>query len=211
MEEPVVRSIIFCTKVFAVSILIFLNFSFVSAQPEGGSIYVLPAGKRIKVRMDTEVNSKANHVNDTFIVRIVEPVINRGAMVIPSGAIIDGRIIRASSAAYGGEDGKLELGFVRLRLNRSDAVELDAAMVKPITAPSRNLFRIAAIGGMTAAGVLFGAASNARNGAAIGAAIGGGSGSVIAFGRKGSNVRVKTNEEFEIELKKEVVLPAKEF
>src|SRR5688500_18194013 len=184
MEEPVVRSIIFSTKVFAVSTLIFLNCSTLSAQP-GDSIYVLPAGTRMKVRMDTEVNSKANRVNDTFIVRIVEPVKNQGVIVIPAGAIVDGRIARASSAAYGGEDGKLELAFVRLRLNRSDAVEFDAGMVKPITAPSRNLFRIATIGGMTAMGALFGAAANTRNGAAIGAAIGGGSGSVIAFGRKG--------------------------
>jgi len=161
--------------------------------------------------MDTEVNSKVNHANDTFIVRIVEPVKNQGVTVVPMGAIIDGRVARASSAGYGGEDGNLDLEFVRLRLNRSDAIEFDAVMVEPVRAPSRNLFRIATIGGMTAMGVLFGAAANAKNGAAIGAAIGGGSGSVIAFGRKGSNVRVKTNEEFEIELTKEVVLPAKEF
>jgi hypothetical protein len=44
----------------------------------------------------------------------------------------------------------------------------------------------------------------------VGAAIGGGTGSVVAFGRKGSDVRIKTNEEFEIELTKEAVLPAEE-
>jgi hypothetical protein len=205
-----VRSIIFSTKVFAVSTLIFLNFSSLYAQPER-SIYELPAGTRIKVRMDTEINSKVNRVNDTFIVRVIEPVLNRGVQMIPKGAIIDGRILKGSSAAYLGYDGVLEVDFVRLRLNRSDAVEIDARPKKRFEAPSRTLFKAAAIGGLTAIGALVGSAVNNRSGTMIGAAIGGGSGSVIAFGRKGSDVRVKTNQEFEIVLKKEAVLPVKEF
>jgi len=86
------KHFIFCTKVFAVSTLIFLSFSTLMAQP-GDSIYVLPAGTRIKVRMDTEVNSKANRVNDTFIVRIVEPVKNQGVIVVPAGAVTDSMIV----------------------------------------------------------------------------------------------------------------------
>lgn len=205
-----VRSIIFSTKVFAVTTLIFFNFSSFQAQP-GGSIYELPAGTRIKVRMDTEINSKVNRVNDTFIVRVVEPVFNRGVEMIPKGALIDGRILKGSSAAYLGYDGVLEVDFVRLRLNRNDAIELDAGPVKRFEAQSRTLFKVATIGGLTAVGALVGSALNSRSGTMIGAAIGGGSGSVIAFGRKGSDVKVKTNQEFEIVLKKEAVLPVKEF
>jgi hypothetical protein len=205
-----VRSIIFSTKVFAVSTLIFLSFSSLAAQP-GGSIYELPVGTRIKVRMDTEINSRVNRVNDTFIVRVIEPVFNRGVEMIPKGSIIDGRILKGSSAAYLGYDGVLEVDFVRLRLNRKDAIEIDAGLVKRFHAPSRTLFKAATIGGLTAVGALVGSALNSRSGTMVGAAIGAGSGSVIAFGRKGSDVRVKTNQEFEIVLKKEAVLPPKEF
>lgn len=204
------RSIIFSTKVFAVSTLIFLSFSSLAAQP-GGSIYELPVGTRIKVRMDTEINSRVNRVNDTFIVRVIEPVFNRGVEMIPKGSIIDGRILKGSSAAYLGYDGVLEVDFVRLRLNRKDAIEIDAGLVKRFHAPSRTLFKAATIGGLTAVGALVGSALNSRSGTMVGAAIGAGSGSVIAFGRKGSDVRVKTNQEFEIVLKKEAVLPPKEF
>ncbi|MDI1240817.1 MAG: hypothetical protein PSX80_02705 [bacterium] len=204
------RSIIFSTKVFAVTTLIFLNFSSLSAQ-SGSSIYELPAGTRIKVRMDTEINSKVNRVNDTFIVRVIEPVFNRGVEMIPRGALIDGRILRGSAAAYGGYDGVLEVDLVRLRLNRKDVIEIDASPVKRFEAPSRTLFKVATIGGLTAVGALFGSAVNSRSGMMVGAGIGGASGSVIAFGRKGSDVKVKTNEEFEIVLKKEAVLPVKEF
>ena len=210
MEDAVVRFFRFSTKVFAVSTLIFLNFSSLTAQPRS-SIYELPAGTRIKVRMDTEINSKANRAGDTFIVRVVEPLMNRGAEMIPKGAIIDGRVLKGSSAAYGGYDGVLEVDFVRLRLNRRDLIAIDAGPAKPIEAPSRTLFKVATIGGLTAVGALFGAAANSRSGTAIGAAIGGGTGSLIAFGRKGDDVRVKTNQEFEIVLKKEAVLPPKEF
>ena len=204
------RSIIFSTKVFAVSTLIFLSFSSLAAQREG-SIYELPAGTRIKVRMDTEINSRVNRVNDTFIVRVIEPVFNRGVEMIPKGSIIDGRILKGSAAAYLGYDGVLEVDFVRLRLNRNDAIEIDAGPVKRFHAPSRTLFKAATIGGLTAVGALVGSALNSRSGTMVGAAIGGGSGSVIAFGRKGSDVKVKTNQEFEIVLKKEAVLPPKEF
>jgi hypothetical protein len=206
----VVRSFIFSTKVFAVSTLIFLSFSSLEAQPER-SIYELPAGTRIKVRMDTEINSKVNRVNDTFIVKVIEPVMNRGVEMIPKGAIIDGRILKGTSAAYLGYDGVLEVDFVRLRLSRNDAIVIDAAPAKRIEAPSRILFKVATIGGLTAVGALVGAAINNRSGTMIGAAIGGGSGSLVAFGRKGSDVKVKTNQEFEIVLKKEAVLPPKEF
>lgn len=204
------RFFIFSTKVFAVSTLIFLNFSSLAAQPER-SIYELPTGTRIKVRMDTEINSKVNRVNDTFIVRVVEPVLNRGVEMIPKGAIIDGRILKGSQAAYLGYDGVLEIDFVRLRLNRNDAIVIDAAPAKRIEPNSRTLFKVATIGGLTAVGALVGSALNSRSGTVLGAAIGGGSGSLIAFGRKGSDVKIKTNQEFEVILKKEAVLPVKEF
>lgn len=210
MEVVSVRFFIFSTKVFAVSVLIFLNFSFAFAQPE--SIYVLPVGKRIRVRMDTEINSKVASVNDTFIVRIAEPVSNGGTTtVLPVGTIIDGRIAGVSSADIAGVNGKLDVSFIRLRVSRNEAVEMDGRLLKPLKPQSRAVFGFLTIAGLTTAGAVFGAASNAKNGAVIGAAIGAGSGTGITFLRKGQDVRIKTNEVFEIELKKELVLPAKEY
>ena len=204
------RSIIFSTKVFAVSTLIFLNLTSLSAQQPRRSIYELPIGTRVKVRMDTEINSRVNAVNDTFIVRVIEPVKNHGVEMIQKGTIIDGRVLKASPAEYGGENGVLDVDFVRLRLGRRDAIEFRAKLVKPLRAPSRTLFKAATLGGLTAIGALIGGLSDSGNGAAIGAAIGGGSGGIIAFGRKGSDLSIKTNEEFEVELTKEVILPAEE-
>lgn len=202
------RSFIFCTKVFAVSTLIFLNFSFALAQD--APINVLPAGKRIRVRMETEINSMSASVNDTFLVRIAEPVSNKGVVVLPAGTMIDGRILAASSAAFGGIDGKLDIRFEKLRLNRDDSLAMDARLLKPIRSASRGMFTFLTVAGLTAAGAIIGGVSKAENGTAIGAAIGAGAGTGSVFLRKGRDVRIKTNEEFEIELKKQLVLPTSE-
>ena len=211
MEVSKLRFFIFRTKVFAVLSLIFLNSFAASAQTQSESIYVLPKGKKIRVRMDTEINSRINTVNDTFIVRIAEPVSNNGETLLPAGLIIDGRILNASAAEFGGVDGKLKVDFVRLRLSRNQAIVFDAGPSKPIKAPSQGWFKAVTIGGMTLVGGLLGAASDAKGGALIGAAIGAGSGSGVALLKKGREVKIKTNQIFEIELKQDVTLPAKEY
>lgn len=211
MEVSKLRFFIFRTKVFAVLSLIFLSSFATAAQTHSDSMYVLPAGMKIRVRMDTEISSKINAVNDTFIVRIAEPVSNRGETVLPAGLIIDGRILNASAAEFGSVDGKLKVDFVRLRLSRSEAIVFDAKPVRPIKAPSQGFFKAVTIGGMTLVGGLLGAASDVKGGALIGAAIGAGSGSGVAFIKKGRDVKIKTNEVFEIELTQAVTLPAKEY
>jgi len=45
----------------------------------------------------------------------------------------------------------------------------------------------------------------------IGAGIGGGVGTAVALLRKGKDVRIRKGEEFEIELRKEVMLPVLDY
>lgn len=203
-------SIISYTKVFAVSTLIFLS-SFLVATAQPGSIYTLPVGKRIRVKMDTEINSRAASVNDTFFVTIAEAVSNRGAVVIPLGTRIDGRVEKASPAGFGNADGRLEVIFDRLRLNLDSALPIEGRLVKPLRAPSRGVFAFLLIAGSAAAGAIIGSVADIENGTAIGAAIGAGAGAGGVLIKKGRDVRIRTDEVFEIELKKELVLPAREF
>lgn len=200
---------IFAAKVFALSTLLFL--SFLETPGQADSIYLLRAGTKIKVRMDTEINSKVSSVNDTFLVRTSASVANSGAIVLPAGTIIEGRVLNASPADFGGANGKLDVRFERLRLDDNTTRAMDARLSVPLKAPSRTRFTAISIAGLTAAGTLFGAVSGAENGALIGAALGAGSGTGLALARKGCDVRIKTNEEFEIELKRDVMLPVKDF
>jgi hypothetical protein len=69
---------------------------------------------------------------------------------------------------------------------------------------------LSVVGG-TALGALFGAVTKTPNGALIGAGIGAGAGTTVALLKKGKDVRVKRSQEFEIELKKEVMLPVQDY
>lgn len=198
-----------CTKVFAVSTLIFLNVCF--AQTDNDLIYHLPAGTKMRLRMDTEINSKAASVDDTFIARIAEPVSNRGSVVIPIGTIVEGRVLKASSAGVGGEHGELEVRFESLKFEDEQERDIEGVLVNPLRAESNRTANILSVVGFGAAGAIFGAVSKAENGAMIGAAVGSGAGAGVAYLRKGKEVRIKTSEEFEIELKKDVTLPVRDF
>ena len=203
------KPFIFTTKVFAVTTLIFLSNLSVTAQNE--PVNVLPEGTRIRVRMDTEVNSKVASAGDTFLVRTVEAVRNRGVMVVPKGAVIEARITAARRATFGGTDGAMEIRFERLRITREGTVPLDARLAEPLKKGSRTIFNVLAIAGMTAAGALVGTASSQSRGAAIGALVGAGAGTGTVLIRRGEDVRLRTDEEFEIELTKELVLPTSDY
>ena len=203
------KPFIFTTKIFAVTSLIFLSSLSAGAQAE--PINVLPEGTRIRVRMETEVSSNVASAGDTFLVRTAEPVSNRGVMVLPKGAVIEARIIAARQAAIGGKDGALDVRFERLRLSRDDSLAMDARLAKPLKTGARGMFNVLAITGMTAAGALIGTSTGSRQGIAIGALIGAGAGTGTALLRRGQDVRIRTDEEFEIELRRELVLPSTDY
>jgi hypothetical protein len=202
-------SFIFTTKVFAVTTLIFLNT--LSAAAQSQPVNVLPEGTRIRVKMFVEVNSKVASEGDTFLVRTVKAVRNRGVMVLPGGAVIEARITAARHAAIGGSDGMLEIRFERLRIGDGETIPLNAVLAAPLKKESRSMFNLLAIAGATAAGALIGSASDTSNGIAIGALVGAGAGTGTVLLRKGREVRIKTEEEFDIELKRELVLPTSEY
>jgi hypothetical protein len=65
--------------------------------------------------------------------------------------------------------------------------------------------------GGTAIGGLIGLLTKRGKGSAIGAGVGAGAGTGVALSRKGKNVGIDSNEEFEIKLTKAVKLPTDAF
>lgn len=192
------------TKVFAFTILFFASFTITGAQD---SIYRLPAGTKMSLQMETEISSKVSSVNDTFLAKVSKPVIIREQTVLPTGTVIEGRVTKIERAASGGQGGKMEIKFETIKFPGGVKREIEGFLVNELKAESTAATSVLAVVGSTAIGALFGAVSKSDNGTLIGAGIGAGAGTGFAFLRKGKNVRIKTSEEFEIELKKEVVLP----
>jgi hypothetical protein len=196
------------TNIFALILLFFASFSSILAQ---GSIYELQSGTKISLRMETEINSKVSSVNDTFITKISKPVIVRETIVLPVGTIVEGRVVKVSPSSVGGQSGKIEVVFENMRFADGTKRNIEGALVDEIKADSAQKSNVLTIAGGAALGAIFGGVSKTENGALIGAGLGAGAGTGIALLRKGKNVRIKTDEEFEIELKKTVVLPVMDY
>ncbi len=198
------------TKVFAFFSLLF-TISISANDQTDYSIYQLQTGTKIRVRMDNEINSKVSSENDTFTVKISEPLKVRESVVLPIGTIIEGRITKVKRAALGGKSGSLEVSFETLRSPDGAKQKIEGVLVNRLNAESSLTANALTIIGGTALGAIVGAASKSQSGALIGAGVGAGAGTSIAFFRKGKDVKIKTDEEFEIELTKNVTLPAQDY
>ena len=196
------------TKIFAFLLLFFASLSTVKAQD---SIYRLEPGTKIRVQMDNEINSEVSGVNDTFTTTIAEPVKVRETIVLPVGTVIEGRITNVERASSGGKGGSLSVKFETIRFENGEKREIEAILANELKAESLQKANILTVIGGTALGALLGAMSKSENGALIGAGIGAGAGTSVAVLRKGKNVRIKTDEKFEIELTKQVTLPVQDY
>ena len=195
-------------KLTVLSLLIFANSVLLYAQPD--SIYRIPAGTRMTLKLDAEINSKVSSVNDTFLATISKPVKVREAVVLPIGTVVEGRVQAVTSAAGGSQSGKLDVVFETIKL-ASETRKIEGFMIKPLSVRSSNAFSILSVLGGAAAGAAIGAATRTSAGALIGGAAGAGAGGTVAFLRKGKDVRLRKDEEFEIELKKDVQLPVLDY
>ena len=198
------------TEIFAFIFLLFVSFFSANAQSES-SIYQLQAGITIRVQMDNEINSKVASVNDTFTTTLVAPLLVQETVLLPTGTVIEGRVIKVRRASYGGKSGSLEVSFQTLRLANGVKREIEGVLVNELKIESLPTADVLTVIGGTALGGIIGAVSKVDNGALIGAGVGAGAGTGFAFLRKGRDVKIKADEEFEIRLTKNVNLPVQDF
>lgn len=198
------------TKVFAFIFLLFVNFTFLNAQTDS-SIYQLQAGTIMRLQMDNEINSKVASVNDTFTTTLTVPVKVQEMVVLPVGTVIEGRVTKVKRASYGGRGGSLEVSFQTLQLLNGGKRGIEGVLVTELKAETSQTANVLTILGGTALGGIVGALSRSQNGSLIGAGVGAGAGTSVAFLRKGSDVKIRAAEEFEIKLTKTVNLPVQDY
>jgi hypothetical protein len=196
------------TRSALVSVLIFANLGILNAQSD--PVQRLPAGTRLRLKMDVELSSKVASVNDTFTTVVVKPVIIRDIVVLPAGTVVTGRV-RDVRAAGSGRDGRLDVIFESLRMPMLPIRGIDAELVDRVKVPGSSFVKVLSIVGGTVLGAVFGAAVKGGNGAAIGAGAGAVAGSSVALFRKGKDARIREDQEFEILLKKDVTLPVLDY
>ncbi len=196
------------TKIFA---FLFLFFAICSSAQAQDSIYRLEPGTKIRVRMDNEISSAVASVNDTFTTVVAEPVRVRETIVLPVGTVIEGRITNVERAASGGKGGSISVKFETIRFENGEKRQIEGVLINELRAVSSQKTSVLAIIGGVGLGAILGGVSKGGTGALIGAGIGGGAGTGIALARRGKNVRIKSDEKFEIQLTKEVTLPVLDY
>jgi hypothetical protein len=203
------RSFVTGTKVFAFFLLFFANSLVINGQP--GSLYRLPAGTKILLRMDDGISSEFSSANDSFTTSVVTDIVIREVVVLPAGTVVRGYVEEVSRAESAGRSGKINIKLDLLQFDNGDKRAIEGVLVKDLKAASSTKATLLSVVGGTALGAVLGAATGSDGGALIGAGLGGGIGTGVALLRKGKDVGIRDDEEFEIELKKEVILPVRDY
>jgi hypothetical protein len=184
------------------------------------TLFRVNAGKKIHVRMNDSISSKTARVGDTFTVTTTEPVYsNTGAVVIPAGSEIVGRLTSVSRAVKGGRPGSMDASFIRVRLPNgySKAIngsltELEADRTESdneggVRGRTMKHRKVIFIGGGGVGGAVLGGAIGGPKGALIGGLLGAGAGLLGERYTKGKEAEVNAGTEFGVYLNQAVSLP----
>ena len=182
--------------------------------------FTVPADTVIRVRMDTELNSKTARVGDRFSTTVTEPVYGGGSGVdvIPVGSKVWGRVNTVNRAGRR-TPGTITVSFnqvelpsgVRHTINgslsslQSDDVNSDNEST--VSGKGNRKRDAVFIGGGAATGAIIGAIAGGGKGAAIGAILGGGLGTGARVYEKEQDAEVKSGTTFGVILNRAVSLP----
>ncbi len=184
------------------------------------TLFSVAAGKRIRVRLNEELSSKTAKVGDRFTVTVREPVYSTsGAVVIPEGSEIVGRVDAVTKAANKGKPGALDVSFVRVDLPNGTKRVINGSLTE-LNADDANLDnegtargdkmkhrKVIWYGGGAAGGAILGAAIGGGKGALIGGLLGAGGGFLGERYTKGEEAKIEPGHEFTVYLNRAVSLP----
>jgi hypothetical protein len=150
---------------------------------QAGLAVVVPSGSMLRIRINQGLDSSHSQVGATFDGVVVNDVIADGAVAIPRGATVQGRVtdVHASGALKGRGEVSLQLTQVFLGGNAYPIVSDEWSRV----GGDKTAQTVGNTIGLGAVGALIGAVAGGGAGAAIGAGVGGaaGLGASAASGR----------------------------
>ncbi|MGA8938649.1 MAG: hypothetical protein WB439_05730, partial [Acidobacteriaceae bacterium] len=140
----------------------------------------VPAGTELAIRIDQRISARYGHAGERFNGNVVDPVVSNGAVLIPRGTPVSGRVVEAHRGGHFRGRSILELRLTAMTLNGYEYPLDTHDTVRTRRGKGRRSAGI--IGGMTGAGMLIGGLASGGVGLAIGAAAGAGGGTAIAGG-----------------------------
>lgn len=148
----------------------------------------LPAGTRLRLRLESTVSSRSSRVEDAVQATLRTPVIVNGVTVLPSGTAVSGYVTEARRSGRVKGRARIGVRFNTLRVDdtryniRTSAITREAPGTKKADATK--------IGIGAGAGAVTGAIAGGKKGAAIGTAVGGGAGTGLVLATRGREVAI---------------------
>ncbi|MGH9945220.1 MAG: hypothetical protein ACRD9R_22950 [Pyrinomonadaceae bacterium] len=182
--------------------------------------YTVDTDQTIRVRMDSELNSKTARVGDRFSTTVTEPVYADGVEVIPVGSKVWGRVATVKRAQRR-SPGTITVSFNSVELpNRArypingsltslQADDVNSDSESTVAGRSNRKRDAVFIGGGAATGAIIGAIAGGGKGAGIGAIIGGGLGTAGRVFEKEKDAEVESGTEFGVILNRRVSIPVR--
>ncbi len=167
----------------------------------------IPEGTVFAVRTIDAIDSEKNNVGDVFSGTMETPITVDGAVVVPKGADVQGRVVAAK--AGGKFTGRPAISLVLTKLSMGGRTYDLSTGEFSSSGKSRGKETAVAVGGGAAAGAVIGALAGGGKGAAIGAAAGAGAGTGVQAIRKAGQVKVPSESVLNFPLQKAIsVTPA---
>ncbi len=181
--------------------------------------WVVPAGTRVPLRLQSGLSTKTAHVGDGVYARTEFPVAIDGKMMIPVGTYVQGKI--AKIVRPGRVKGRAEIQFNFTTLifpsgytvalpGSVDSLDSEKAQTKDAEGTIRQEGEkgkdIGTVATTGASGAAIGAIAGGGKGAGIGAGIGGATGLAIAMLTRGSDVHLPAGTTLEMVINRPVEL-----
>lgn len=148
----------------------------------------VPAGTTLPIRITQTLDSATTQQGDSFSGTVATDIIIDGAVAIPQGAAVSGRVDTVQEAAHFKGNSLLSIELTGLR-NRNQNVAL-ATEPYSVQGKGRGKNTAEKVGGGAAVGAILGGIFGGGKGAAIGAAAGGGLGAGANAVTKGEQVQI---------------------
>ena len=143
------------------------------------SAETVPAGTRIIVRTDSQINSATAHVGQSFHANLVRDLVVNGKAVAKAGAPATGKITYAKASGRLHAPGQVTIRLTSIQLANGKALPVSTSGFHA-KGKSHTKSNVTKIGGGAAAGALIGGLAGGGKGALIGTAVGAGAGTGVA-------------------------------
>lgn len=143
------------------------------------SAQTVPAGTRVTVRTDSQINSGSAHVGQLFHANLVRDLVVDGKTVAKAGAPAKGKVTYAKSSGRLHAPGQLTIRLTSIQLKNGKTLPVSTSGFRA-KGKSHTKSNVTKIGGGAAAGALIGGVAGGGKGALIGTAAGAGAGTGVA-------------------------------